>query len=332
MKNTKTRLALLYNLRIDFPRSKVKSPDDIDADWDIPETIFYLKEGLSEVGYEVIDVGYNKETPKILPSLNALVFNICEMHGGSYRESLVPSLCEIFGLPYVFSTPDVMIKTLDKNFCNFLVRQLEVNTPSWLYLNDINQSAKLSKLKNFPYIVKPAHEGSGIGISNKSIVYSFRELSEQVNFIWGQYQRPVIVQEYIEGLELTIGVVGNGSQTQVLKPIEITLSDSLVYGFQEKENSQTKASYAAYNNKHIELEIEAQSKIIYKGLGCRDAARIDYRFDTKNNRLYFIEINPLPHLHPNIGDFCRSASAAGYSYQELLSAIMDSAKERMKFQ
>jgi D-alanine-D-alanine ligase len=329
MKSTKTLLALLYNLRVNYPHSGVELPNDIDADWDIPETIIHLKEGLSEIGYEVLDIGYDRDTPKILSSLNALIFNICEMHGGSFRESLVPSLCEIFNLLYVFSTPDVMIKTLDKNLCNFLVHQLEVNTPSWIFLNDKSQADRLLSFKNFPYIVKPAHEGSGIGISNKSVVYSFNELRDRVSFILERYQRPVIVQEFIEGLELTVGVVGNGLQTKVFKPIEITLNDSLVYGYQEKENSQTKASYAPFNNKQIEFEIETKSKIIYNGLGCRDAARIDYRFDIKNNKLHFIEINPLPHLHPEIGDFCRSASAAGYSYQALLSAIMNSAKERM---
>jgi D-alanine-D-alanine ligase len=69
--------------------------------------------------------------------------------------------------------------------------------------------------------------------------------------------------------------------------------------------------------------------LIYQSLGCRDAARIDFRFDTINKELYFIEANPLPHLHPEIGDFCRSAYGAGYSYETLLEQICNQAIERI---
>lgn len=330
MKKTKTRLALLYNLRVDFPHLSFETPDDVNADWDIPETISFLQEGLSDIGYEVINVGYDSKTPTLLPTLNATVFNICEMYGSSYRESLVPSLCEIFSIPYVFSTPDVMLKTLDKNLCNFLVRQLGVNVPDWVYIRDINQTNQVSELRDYPYIVKPAHEGSGIGISNNSVVSSYKELRDRVKLIWDQYQTHVLVQKYIEGAELTVGVVGSSTESQVLKPIEISLHESLVYGYEEKELSQIKASYAPFNNETLESEIKTVSEDIYNGLGCRDAARIDFRLDRNNMKLYFIEINPLPHLHPKIGDFCRSGSGAGYSYQALLNAIMDSAVKRMK--
>lgn len=329
MKRTKTRLALLYNLRKDYPHTNNEAPEDVDADWDIPETISYLQGGLHDIGYDVIDVGYDSRTPKLLPTLDAVVFNICEMHGSSYREALVPSLCELLHIPYVFSTPDVMLKTLDKNLCNFLVHQLGINVPPWVYIKDVDYLDQLNTLNDYPYIVKPAHEGSGIGISSNSVVHSSKELYDRVELVTHQYKSPVLVQKYIEGTELTIGVTGNLTDVLALKPIEVSLHGSMVYGYEEKENSKTKASYAPFNDEALEPKIKTTSINIYNGLGCRDAARIDFRLDRNSMELYFLEINPLPHLHPQIGDFCRSGAAAGYSYQALLSAIMDSAMKRV---
>ena len=87
---------------------------------------------------------------------------------------------------------------------------------------------------------------------------------------------------------------------------------SKVYGYEQKENASTQASYSLSTNDLINKKIIAVSRKIYQVLGCRDAARMDFRFDTTSDMLYFIEVNPLPHLHPDIGDFCRSAYGAGY--------------------
>lgn len=321
-------IRLVYNLRSKYPGRKDNDPPDLDADWDIPDTIFHLKKALEKVGFDVIDICCDRDIGTKLADSNSLVFNICEMIGGSYREAIVPSLCEILNVPYVFSAPDVMVKTLDKNICNLLVQQSKQNVPDWLYVTSHEDMEHLAFLNNYPYIVKPAYEGSGMGISNQSVLSNHRDLVDRVNYVISAYKQPVLVQQYINGLELTVGVLGEGKQIEVLAPIEISLPSSKVYGYEQKENSNTQAIYCQSTDESVNMEIKAASKIIYQSLGCRDAARIDFRFDTAKRKLYFLEINPLPHFHPDIGDFCRSAYGVGYSYNQLIEKICNYAVQR----
>ncbi|MEN9612430.1 MAG: D-alanine-D-alanine ligase / aminopeptidase [Bacteroidota bacterium] len=301
---------------------------DISADWDIPETIHFLSSGLESIGYTVSKVPYTPTIIKELYHFNGIVFNICEMYGGAYREALIPSLCELLDVNYVFSQPDVMLKTLDKNICNFIVKKMGIHVPEWCYVSHIEDLIKLKSLVKYPYIVKPSHEGSGIGISNKAIVYNYQELLDRAKYVIESYQRPIIVQRYIFGTEVTIGIAGTIEHPTVFKLVEIELLDSLVYGISEKENAHHRAKYLPFQNAKIEAEVNNVTKLIYKSLNCRDGARIDFRIEKDTMIPYFIEINPLPHLHPEIGDFCRSASMADYSYESLLNLIMSSAQKR----
>lgn len=319
---------LVYNLRENHPLNKETCPIDINADWDVIDTINCLEDGLKKIGFDVNSISCDEQIVQRIANSNCLVFSICEMFGGSYREALIPSLCEVLKLPYVFSSPDVMVKTLDKNICNLLVHQAQQNVPSFIYIYDLPDSQFLTKLTNYPYIVKPAFEGSGIGIYNKSVVYKHADLKEEIIYNLTHYKQPVLVQKYIEGVEVTVGVLGEGENLEVLGPVQIDLPFSKVYGYEQKENSQTQAIYSKVSDDLIYRKTIESSKIIYKTLGCRDAARIDFRFDSEDKKLYFLEVNPLPHLHPDIGDFCRSAYAAGYSYSQLLEKICNYAMQR----
>ncbi|HMM78739.1 MAG TPA: ATP-grasp domain-containing protein [Pyrinomonadaceae bacterium] len=328
METSQKDLALVYNLRLDYQPQFEGEPSDLSADWDIPDTVALLRDGLTGIGYNVLDFRYGPDTPQELVKANALIFSICEMAGGSYRESLIPSFCELYGLPYVFSEPDVMLKTLDKNLTNFLVKQLGVSTPDWIYIQTPSDIEATSGLSDYPYIVKPAHEGSGIGISETSIAHSHAELKEHLSSMFNLYRRPMIVQRFITGTEVTIGLTGSEGEVEVFDPIEVVLLNSPVYGFDVKENSGDRAQYVRIDDLRLAKKIRSASEIIFNGLACRDAARIDFRVDP-SGEIYFIEINPLPHLHPEIGDFCRSAAAAGVTYSELLTKIMRSANRRL---
>jgi D-alanine-D-alanine ligase len=321
-------LRLLYNLRNEHPayRDRV-GPQDLSADWDTQETIQLLEASLRRIGFDVVSTSYAQDAIRDLVGSDSLVFSICEMLGGAYREALVPSLCETLKLPYVFSSPDVMVKTLDKNICNLIISQAQQSVPNWIYIQKLEDIRKTEDLNKYPYIVKPASEGSGMGVSDQSVVHIHCDLLERVQKILYEYKQPVIVQEYVEGLELTVGVLGE-NEIEVLAPIEIKLLNSIVYGFEQKENSSKQATYTTIKDDFVVKKVREASKKIYSTLSCRDAARIDFRYDPKSRELYFIEINPLPHLHPEIGDFCRSAYGVGYSYEDLLSKICRSAIER----
>ncbi len=317
----KNEILLLYNLRENFPTEENIHPD-ISADWDIPETIDLLYKCMTEMGLQVTKQSYEpNNTPSQLLNYDGIVFSICEMTGGSFREALIPSFCELVNLTYVFSSPEVMLNTLDKNSCNFLVKQMGLNVPDWTYLTELAQ-LKRSDFQDYPYLVKLSHEGSGIGISNASVVYNAEMLDARVREMFALFDRPILIQKYIEGTEVTIGVVGPSEAPEPLGVIEVLLGEDLVYGILQKENAQEKVSFQPYAKEAIAAKVKRHSEIIYKKLGCRDAARLDFRIDKNTNEPYFIEINPLPHLHPVIGDFCRSAYAAGYTYPALINTIL----------
>lgn len=316
-----TKFRLLYNLRENFPYDSEQQSMDISADWDIPETIELLSNGLRNIGLEIeeVEVGYpfNLDILKT----NQPIISICEMKGGPFRESLIPSACELLDIPYLFSTPDVMHLTLDKNLCNYLVKSFGINVPNWHMVTSQNKDSFYKDLKNYPYIVKPSHEGSGIGISNDSVVESLEALKQQIEQIFSIYQQPVMVQEYIAGHEVTIGVIGDGTSTTPLTPIEMDLKGNKVYGHHAKENSASQIIVQAMDNGKQYLEVQRNAKEVHSLLGCKDCSRIDFRVN-QDGQLFFIEINPLPHLHPVIGDFCRSGIASGYSYEELLKNVV----------
>ncbi|MBK9767007.1 MAG: hypothetical protein IPP63_08275 [Chloracidobacterium sp.] len=147
-------------------------------------------------------------------------------------------------------------------------------------------------------------------------------------YMFELYRRPMLIQRFIVGTEVTIGMTGGTGNIMIFDPIEVKLLSSSVYGFEVKENSSDQARYVRIDDSDLAAKIRSLSKTIFEGLGCRDAARIDYRVDP-DGEIYFLEINPLPHLHPEIGDFCRSAAAAGRSYGDLLGLIMHSANQRL---
>lgn len=323
------RVGLFYNLRDDFKKEE-NAPIDANADWDIAETVILLKDGLEESGFEVIDIG----NPVLLADTKVweqfdLVFSICEMTGYRHREALVPSLCEMFDIPYVFSPPASMLISLDKNLCNFMVRQAGCKVPDWQLIHDVSELDP-SRFTNYPYIVKPSAEGSGMGISQLAVVHTFDALQVRADQVLRKYQQPVIVQKFISGREFTVGVFETLNGLIAMQPVELSPQGSeledFVYGYQTKEQADTLVQFVpVYGALASQLQTLAINS--FKAIGCRDAGRVDIRLSPTETP-FFLEINPLPHLHPEIGDFCRSARASGISYADLLSEIVKNAANR----
>ena len=324
------KVGLFYNLRKDWSLSSI-NPIDLNADWDVIDTIERIKEGLVSNNFEVLDL----KDPvllfdeKIREKID-IVFSICEMQGFRYRESIVSTICELLHIPYVFSTPDTLMISLDKNICNFLVKQAGCNLPNWFYIKSVDDIDNVM-FQKYPYILKPSAEGSGIGINSKSVVYNFSELQFQLKNLFSLYKQPILIQEYIIGREITIGVIEKNGILETFTPLELkpkTAEDFIVYGFNEKENADNLFEFIPLiDDKNLIIEINKLATNVFKSINCRDAARIDIRI-SKDNVPYFIEINPLPHLHPDIGDFCRSAKASNISYSVLLKNIMENAMKR----
>ncbi|MCA9733030.1 MAG: ATP-grasp domain-containing protein [Lewinellaceae bacterium] len=326
------KIGLFYNLRKDWIVTS-ENPVDINADWDITDTVGKLKEGLSHNDFEVLDL----KDPELLLQKDVrnnidIVFSICEMQGFRYRESIVPSICEFLQIPYVFSSPDSLMLSLDKNVCNFLVKQAGGNVPNWEIVTD-SKNVNLKRCSDYPYIIKPIAEGSGIGITKESVVCNANDLMLRTEYLLDAYKQPVLIQQYIEGREITVGLIEKESTIHAFVPIEVRpkeLQQFLVYGFNEKENADSLFDFVPFEEDcDIVGLIKDTSIKAFRAINCRDAARVDIRL-SKKNIPYFIEINPLPHMHPDIGDFCRSAKLDGINYFELLDIIINNSLKRYK--
>jgi D-alanine-D-alanine ligase len=323
------RIGLLYNLREDFP-GKADDPIDAAADWDIPETIEYLLSGLEEAGFAVSDLG----DPLLLlnSSVRAdldLVLSICEMAGYRHREALVPSLCELLKLPYMLSPPDVLVTTLDKNLTNLLLHQAGVPVAPWIVVGPGREPDAASKSLGLPLLVKPLAEGSGMGVQ---LTDSEAALWSAVAKIHADYGQPAIVQRYLGGREFTVGVLEGEEHALPLGVIEVAPVEdtgAFVYGYEEKEGRGRAVGFNQLAENSLAEALQGLSVSAFEALECRGGARIDLRLDDAGNASV-LEVNPLPHLHPQIGDFCRSASAAGLQYTDLLRELVASSSRRWR--
>lgn len=301
-----------------------------DTEFDAPETINQIKETLESLGHEVVLVEANENAFDTLQSLKGkidLVFNIAEGLTGDARESQIPLFCEVLGIPYTHSGPTTNAIKLDKEFTKLIIKGAEiVDVPGSI---------------TFPLIVKPNKEGSSKGIMDNSVVRNKEELDKKIKELREALDTEVLVEEYIDGREFTVGVLGN-KEIQVLPIIEqkfdfLPAGMNKIAGYElkwlyEDKLKDLKTAYdcPAKIDEKLKDKIEDVSKKIYKLLDVRDCARIDYRL-SNDGTLYFIEINTLPGINPDMNQisyFPRAAMVAGMSYKDLISKIISLASER----
>lgn len=257
-----------------------------------------------------------------------MVFNVAEGLNGDARESQIPMFCEVLGIPYTHSSPTTHAIKLDKEFTKLIIKGAGItNVPG---------------NTKFPLIVKPNKEGSSKGIMDDSIVHNQEELDRKTKQIKDEMGVEVLAEEYIDGREFTVAVIGN-KVLQVLPIIEQKF-DFLPPGMNKIASYELKWIYEdklkdihqAYDcpakiDEKLKNEIERVSKAIYTLLDVRDCARIDYRLD-KDNNLYFIEINTLPGMMPpsqnELSYFPLAAYTAGMTYRDLIGKIISLACER----
>ncbi|MGE5543233.1 MAG: D-alanine--D-alanine ligase family protein, partial [Bacillota bacterium] len=186
----------------------------------------------------------------------------------------------------------------------------------------------------FPLFVKPAHEGSSMGVSPSSVVRNESELRYQVDYVTRFYRQAALVEEFLEGREFTVGIIGNGSP--LCLPIREILYDHVptehgkVYSRQFKVEFDQENKYYQCPANITEEEaaaIRAVALDAYRALGCRDVGRVDLRMD-RDGRPNVLEVNPLPGLTPNFSDLCRAAEAAGMSFNWLVNSVLEAAIER----
>lgn len=206
----KFRVGLLYSAKANAPRESADedSPWDKWNELDSEEGIKGYERALRAGGHEVIPMEGDASLPLKLEKYKVdICFNTCEGHRGKSREAQVPSMLDMLGIPYTGSGVMALTIALDKAMTKRVLQFYSIPTPS--FQSFVTGNEPVDPRLNFPLFAKPQLEGSGIGISAKSICHNPRELREQVRYLLRAYKEPVLVEEYIEGREITTGLLGN---------------------------------------------------------------------------------------------------------------------------
>jgi D-alanine-D-alanine ligase len=346
------RVALLANLKKNAPTWPGMSPDRWD-DLDSEETIQSIMQAIASGGHDVTflegDASLFATLPRAKPDM---CFNICEGHHGDGREAHVPAILEMLRIPYTGSQVLTLALALDKPMTKRVLTYHGLPTPPFQVFERVTEP--LDSQLSFPVFVKPSREGTGMGVSADSIARNEDQLRVQLRRLFDRYDQPVLVERYIEGREVTVGLVGNlrspvawrvpddEAAPRILKglhffpALEVDMAaypveEAGIYTSRIKVEMAHEFHYmcpAPLTDDQID-ELNWLSASVFRVTGCLDVARVDFRLDASDgDRPYILEVNPLPGLNPGYSDLCIEAAADGWSYEELINEILDLAIER----
>ena len=320
------KAGIVFNLK------KNPAPDlpDAEAEFDDEETVYAIRDAIEAAGFSAELYEADDDLPvRLLQSRPGIVFNIAEGKNGRGREAHVPALCSYLGIPFTGSDETAMCIAMDKALAKRIAASAGVRTPDYRVVKSgiLPGDPGLS----FPLIIKPNSEGSSKGISNLSIASDRAGLNRILEEKMKMYQQDMLLEEYIDGREFTVGILGNGDKLRVFPPMEIIFGKgtSGIYSYEVKRNFRQHVSYKCPPdiNAGQRKEMETAAETVFRVMECRDCARIDFRLSAEG-RLYFIEINPLPGLAPGYSDFPMLAEFSGMDYTALVGCILENALAR----
>jgi D-alanine-D-alanine ligase len=274
------------------------------------------------------------------------VFNIAEGVGGRGRESQVPAVLEMLGIPCTGSDALAIALTLDKALAKIVAKSAGIATAPWFVdslpsitstdksvcatstlpsvaqtlLSVPGQQAAPDLDLTFPVFAKPAAEGSSMGITERSLCRDQEELDSAIDSI-SKYG-PVLVEEFLPGDEFTVGIIG-GDVLGVMQVLPRGGDNDFIYSLDVKRDYLNRVDYRLVNAPDV-ADIALQ---VWRAFNLRDVARIDIRRD-RNGIANFVEVNPLPGVHPVNSDLVILARLAGISHADLIGRIVDAAIKR----
>ncbi|MCL2103355.1 MAG: ATP-grasp domain-containing protein, partial [Syntrophorhabdaceae bacterium] len=246
---------------------------------------------------------------------------------GRCREAHIPAVLEMLGIPYVGSDPLTLSVTLDKPITKKLVEREGFPTPPFRTYRRAEEFTEWPF--SFPVIVKPVFEGSSKGVRLSSRACDFVQARKMVSFVTNVYRQDALVEAFVPGAEVTVGILGN-DPPGIVGIMEIVPKlvhpSKFVYSLEVKRDWENQVFYRVPPAlpKPVLARVEHCALGIYKALGCRDFSRIDFRIDLDETP-QFIECNPLPGLSPGYGDLPIMAQRAGMSYISLIEEILSHA-------
>ncbi len=321
-------VGLTYDVKPDYVLKK-GDPEDANAEFDHPDTIEVIKDAIESGGHKVIKISNVRNLLRRLKKLDVdIVFNIAEGVAGRNRESEVPVILEMAGIPFVGGDGLTLGLTLDKIMAKKVLISEGVPTPAFFEISDIRNIDGAGI--DYPLIVKPKQEGSSKGISDKSVVKNDRELKRQADWVIRTYKQPALVEKFITGSEFTVPIIGN-DRPEVLPTVQISIDGKtnlgdLCYTFSRIKSDTLSYVCPAKITRDLDKKLKAVALKAYKAVECRDFGRVDIRVD-KNGNPFVLEINPLPSLSTE-DVFMTVARNMKISYNSIINRILDHALER----
>jgi D-alanine-D-alanine ligase len=324
------KIALILNTR--------NGEDEFQVEYDPPHTIEMIKHGIEAAGYEYVFIEADENIIENLKRHKPdMVFNRSEGLRGESRESHIPAILEMMGIPYIGSGPKTLAVCLDKAWTKVFVASHGVKTPTHKLLSCQEDAEKFRPL--YPVILKPNIEGSSIGINEDNVVYDREAYLAKIESMFEIYRQPILVEEFIKGREFSVSVlVKPESDIEIFPILEVDFSrmpssTANVFGQIAKTVYDDLENYIcpAIMEDELKKTLIKETERVCKSLGIRDFARLDFRVDDEGV-VWFLEINPLPGMDYEIeakdfSFYTIMAFKAGYDYDSLVSSLIESAKK-----
>jgi D-alanine-D-alanine ligase len=297
-----------------------------------------ITEVLEHAGHKVfaVPVDGRREALARLAQVEAdLLFNLVEGFGADDTKELhVAAYYELLGLAYTGSGPRALGVAMDKALTKKVLQFHQVLTPRFVTV--FRGRVEWAHDVEFPVIVKPLREDGSVGIGFSAVVNSIKELMERIDELHADFNHPVLIEQYIDGQEIYVGVIGN-DKPEAFPPVELTLSH-LPPGTPRIAGTEVKwdESSPAYRGSKYKVPADLSPQVAesvqliavhcFQALGLRDYARFDFRV-TKDHQAYLLEANPNPYLHSR-ADFMKGARASGRTQPATILEIVDLALRR----
>ncbi len=324
------RIGITCDLREEWPL-RPDDPHDAAAEFDKPETLAEIAAALEAAGHVVERIGNAEAVLRRLDDLREdLIFNICEGREGRNRESQVPLLLEMRGMPFVGSDALTMGLTLDKVLAKKCFLADGIPTPPFVSVETADDLAAVVESLDRPWFVKPRWEGTSKGLTDASCVETPEALERQVERIRSLYRQPALVESFIRGTEFTVAVLGN-RPPRAMPVVQVGLdgrpmSGGRFYTFELIEDSRLGYLCPARIPPGLERILQECAVRAYRSVGCRDLGRVDFRVDERG-RPYVLEVNPLPFLG-RADVFGIFPPVIGRTYESVIQEIVEHAAFR----
>ncbi|MEQ8820527.1 MAG: P1 family peptidase [Sumerlaeia bacterium] len=321
------RITFAYNLR--------KEKDEGSAENLLQEDVDRIGGGLESLGHKVTPLEVTLPPRELVQALQEsrpdLIFNAAEGQGGTAREAYYPAIYRQLHLPHTGSGPSVLLVDLDKRLSEEVLHAAGVRVPRGALIRE--KAEELSEDLDYPLFIKPNYEGSSKGISAKSVAETPKEALALIEKLLKEYPEGVCVEEFIPGRELTVPMLEAfpGHMLEVVENRFIGTGEYNIYDYELKQGEgggHVETDCPAKLTARQRQDVMAMADRIFSSLPCHDVGRADFRM-REDGRVYLIERNPLPSLHPQ-GSLMKAGRARELAYEEVLDLIVRSAARRYR--